>query len=172
MVWKVLLTFILKLFFFRLSSVLDYLFLYIFVYIDIYIYIYRERERKYYTSQSKVLHTLLNVTSEVSIDKIVLNKTKYLTLNSGAMGSNIYIYLGSKLSFIHVLLKRMAHSLFIIFFLMFSYFLISFIFLWSFCKISIIVLKEGATFRFTRTIFRLKIVYGNLNRSKIGFIIP
>ena len=53
----------------------------------------------------------------------------------------------------------MAHSLFIIFFLVFSYFLISFIFLWSFCKISIIVLKEGATFRFTRTIFRLKIVY-------------
>ena len=51
---------------------------------DIYVYIYRER--KYYTSQSKVLHTLLNVTSEVSIDKIVLNKTKYLTLNSGAMG--------------------------------------------------------------------------------------
>ena len=47
-----------------------------------YIYI----ERKYYTSQSKVLHTLINVTSEVSIDKIVLNKTKYLTLNSGAMG--------------------------------------------------------------------------------------
>ena len=74
--------------------------------------------------------------------------------------------------YIHVLLKRMAHSLFIIFFLVFSYFLISFIFLWSFCKISIIVLKEGATFRFTRTIFRLKIVYGNLNRSKIGFIIP
>ena len=27
------------------------------------------------------------------------------------------------------------------------------------------MLKEGATFRFTRTIFRLKIVYGNLNRS-------
>ena len=79
----------------------------------------------------------------------------------------IYIYI-----YIYVLLKRMAHSLFIIFFLVFSYFLISFIFLWSFCKISIIVLKEGATFRFTRTIFRLKIVYGNLNRSKIGFIIP
>ena len=84
----------------------------------------------------------------------------------------IYIYLGSKLSFIHVLLKRMAYSLFIIFFRVLSYFLISFIFLWSFCKISIIVLKEGATFRFTRTIFRLKIVYGNLNRSKIGFFIP
>ena len=84
----------------------------------------------------------------------------------------IYIYLGSKPSSIHVLLKRMAHSLFIIFFLVFSYFLISFIFLWSFCKISIIVLKEGATFRFTRTIFRLKIVYGDLNRSKIGFISP
>ena len=61
----------------------------------------------------------------------------------------------------------MAHSLFIIFFRVFSYSLISFIFLWSFCKISIIVLKEGATFRFTWTIFRLKIVYGNLNRSKI-----
>ena len=63
----------------------------------------------------------------------------------------------------------MAHSLFIIFFRVFSYFLISFIFLWSFCKISIILLKEGAMFRFTRTIFRLKIVYGNLNRSKIVF---
>ena len=52
-------------------------------YTYIYIYIYRERERqrKYYTSQSKVLHTLLNVTSEASIDKIVLNKTKYLALN-------------------------------------------------------------------------------------------
>ena len=44
----------------------------------------------------------------------------------------ISLYLGSKLSLIHVLLKRMAHSLFIIFFLVFSYFLISFIFLWSF----------------------------------------
>ena len=43
-------------------------------------------ERKYYTSQSKVLQTLLKVTSEVSIDKIVLKKNKYLTLNSGAMG--------------------------------------------------------------------------------------
>ena len=47
----------------------------------------------------------------------------------------------------HVLLKRMTHSLFIIFFRVFSYFLISFILLWSFCKISIIVLKD-ATFRF------------------------
>ena len=45
------------------------------------------------------------------------------------------------------LLKRMAHSLFIIFFLVFSYFLISFILLWSLCKISIIVLND-ATFRF------------------------
>ena len=52
----------------------------------------------------------------------------------------IYIYM-------HVLLKRRAHSLFIIFFRVFSYFLISFILLWSFCKISIIVLKD-ATFRF------------------------
>ena len=61
--------------------------------------------------------------------------------------SSIYIYLGSKRSFMHVLLKRMAHSLFIIFFRVFSYFLISFILLWSFCKISIIVLKD-ATFPF------------------------
>ena len=55
----------------------------------------------------------------------------------------IYIYLGSKRSFMHVLLKRMAHSLFIIFLRVFSYFLISFILLWSFCKISIIVLKDA-----------------------------
>ena len=54
-----------------------------------------------------------------------------------------HIYLGSKRSFMHVLLKRMAHSLFIIFFRVFSYFLISFILLWSFCKISIIVLKDN-----------------------------
>ena len=33
----------------------------------------------------------------------------------------IYIYLGSKRSFMHVLLKRMAHSLFIIFLCVFSY---------------------------------------------------
>ena len=42
----------------------------------------------------------------------------------------IYIYLGSKRSFMHVLLKKMAHSLFIIFLRVFSYFLISFILLW------------------------------------------
>ena len=47
-------------------------------------YIYRER--KYYTSQSKVLHTLLNVTSEVSIDKIVLKSTRFYLIY-------IYIYL-------------------------------------------------------------------------------
>ena len=79
----------------------------------------------------------------------------------------IYIYLGSKRSFMHVLLKRMAHSLFIIFLRVFSYFLISFILLWSFCKVAIIVLKD-ATFRFAWIIFRLKNVNGNLNRSKIG----
>ena len=38
----------------------------------------------------------------------------------------IYIYLGSKRSFMHVLLKRMAHSLFIIFLRVFSYCLLSF----------------------------------------------
>ena len=38
----------------------------------------------------------------------------------------------------HVLLKRMAHSLFIIFLRVFSYFLISFILFWSFCKIKLI----------------------------------
>ena len=32
-------------------------------------------------------NTHLNFTSEVSIDKIVLNKAKYLTLNLGAMGN-------------------------------------------------------------------------------------
>ena len=41
----------------------------------------------------------------------------------------VYIYLGSKRSFMQVLLKRMAHSLFIIFLHVFSYFLISFILL-------------------------------------------
>ena len=58
-----------------------------------------------------------------------------------------------------VLLKRMAHSLFIIFLRVFSYFLISFILFWSFCKISTIVLKD-ATFRFSWIIFRLKTVNG------------
>ena len=81
------------------------------------------------------------------------NETEYRCLLTITLLIAIYIYI---YIYIHVLLKRMAHSLFIIFFLVFSYFLISFIFLWSFCKISIIVLKEGATFRFTRTIFRLK----------------
>ena len=47
--------------------------------------------------------------------------------------------------YMHVLLKRMAHSLFIIFVRVFSYVLISFILLWSFCKVAIIVLKD-ATF--------------------------
>ena len=46
-----------------------------------------------------------------------------------------------------VLLKRMAHSLFMIFLRVFSYFLNSFILLWSFCKVAINVLKD-ATFRF------------------------
>ena len=55
----------------------------------------------------------------------------------------IYIYLGSKRSFMQVLLKRMAHSLFMIFLRVFSYFLISFILLWSFCKVVIIVLKDA-----------------------------
>ena len=113
------------------------------------------------------------IAPEFSVKYLVLfNTILFILLYINYIYINYNLYLGSKLSFIHVLLKRMAHSLFIIFFLVFSYFLISFIFLWSFCKISIIVLKEGATFRFTRTIFRLKIVYGNLNRSKIGFIIP
>ena len=69
---------------------------------------------------------------------------------------NIYIYkyLGSKRSFMHVLLKRMAHSLFIIFLRVFSYFLISFILLWSFCKISIIVLKD-ATLIFFYKFYRM-----------------
>ena len=49
-------------------------------------------------------------------------------------------------TYMHVLLKRMAHSLFIFFLRVFSYFLISFILLWSFCKVAIIVLKD-ATFR-------------------------
>ena len=43
------------------------------------------------------------------------------------------LYLGSKRSSMQVLLKRMAHSLFIIFLRVFSYFLISFILFWSFC---------------------------------------
>ena len=42
------------------------------------IYIQRERERKHFTALFKVFHTLLNFTLEVSIDKIMLNKTKYL----------------------------------------------------------------------------------------------
>ena len=79
----------------------------------------------------------------------------------------MHTYLGSKRSFMHVLLQRMAHSLFIIFLRVFSYFLISFILLWSFCKVAIIVLKY-ATFRFAWIIFRLKNVNGNLNWSKIG----
>ena len=59
----------------------------------------------------------------------------------------------------HVLLKRMAHSLFIIFLRVFSYFLISFILLWSFCKVAIIVLKD-ATFRlYTLILLSYLIIY-------------
>ena len=65
-----------------------------------------------------------------------------------------------------VLLKRMAHSLFI-FLSLFSYFLINFILFWSFCKILIIVLLL-LLLCYYWIIFRLKTVNGNLNRSKIG----
>ena len=55
----------------------------------------------------------------------------------------IYIYIGIKRSLMHVLLKRMAHSLLIIFFRVFSNLLNNLILEGSLWRVSIMILKDG-----------------------------
>ena len=63
---------------------------------------------------------------------------------------NIYIYIGSKRSLMHIILKRMAHSLLIIFFRVFSNILNNLFLEGSLWRISMIVLNDGgATYRYS-----------------------